>query len=296
MHAVLHFDLVLWGDLEAEGNIAEAQVFGGNETVEENIDALADGKGHRHDAVRSSGPPEATHEVRKVIEHGQVVLNDDDVIVHLLESTNHVCGLHALLHVEVGRRLVEHIDVGGLYAEHGDGEALQLTARKVGDATLLQVRQLELLVVVSHLMIFTLRRQHLSNRHVPKATRDPVHVLRLDHRLEAVFEEAREVGLQLAAPEVRQELRPIWRGLESPQVRLQLARQHGEGRRLADAIGTDKAQNLPRPGRRQAVQLEGVRTIAVGGVLGQVLRQVDDADRLKGALLHADATAYAEGL
>jgi len=38
------------------------------------------------------------------------------------------------------------------------------------------------------------------------------------------------------------------------------------------------------------VELEGVGAVAVGGVLGHVLREVDDHDRVERALLHADAT------
>ena len=43
---------------------------------------------------------------------------------------------------------------------------------------------------------------------------DVVHVLRLDERLEVVLEDAREVVLQLRAPEVRQDLLPVRRVVE----------------------------------------------------------------------------------
>ena len=45
---------------------------------------------------------------------------------------------------------------------------------------------------------------------------------------------------------------------------------------------------------RQSVQLERVGRVAMGGLLLQVARQVDDGDRLEGTLLDADAATDAE--
>ena len=63
---------------------------------------------------------------------------------------------------------------------------------------------------------------------------------------------------------------------------------------LTDSVGADEAEDVPRPGHGQPVQLERVRRVSVRGLLLQVGRQVDDGDGLEGALLDADAAADAQ--
>ena len=87
-----------------------------------------------------------------VVEDGQVVLDDHDVLVGhaavLLgaiedERSDELGGGHALLDVEEGGGLVEHVAVGVTHGRRGDGEALQLAARERLDLTVDQVREVE---------------------------------------------------------------------------------------------------------------------------------------------------------
>mmetsp|Transcript_49721 Transcript_49721/g.146960 ORF Transcript_49721/g.146960 Transcript_49721/m.146960 type:complete len:280 (+) Transcript_49721:1225-2064(+) len=203
--------------------------------------------------------------------------------------------MKTLLHVQVRGGLIEHVHLRVLDAEDSDGEALQLSAGEVLDLALLQVGKLELLVVVVHHLLIVLLAEDLPDL-ARDLLRDLVDVLRLDHRLQAILQKALDVRLQLAAPEVLQDLLPVRGRVEAAEVRLQLAGQHVERGRLADAVGADEAEHLAWPGDRQPVQLEGVRAVAVRRVGAQVLRQVDDGNRLEGALLHADTATDAERL
>ena len=87
-----------------------------------------------------------------VVEDGQVVLDDHDVLVGhaavLLgavedERSDELGRGHALLDVEEGRGLVEHVAVGVAHGRRGDGEALQLAARERLDLAVDQVREVE---------------------------------------------------------------------------------------------------------------------------------------------------------
>lgn len=71
----------------------------------------------------------------------------------------------------------------------------------------------------------------------------------------------------------------------SSQVWFLLPRQDLESCGFANAVGTHKAEHLPRAGSWQTVQLEGVGTITVGRVLFQVTWQVNDGDCLKRTFL-----------
>ena len=70
-------------DFERERLVAETQVLRRHKTGEENVDAFANGEGHGDDAVRPGLPVQAANEVGQVIEHGQIVLDDDDVRIVL---------------------------------------------------------------------------------------------------------------------------------------------------------------------------------------------------------------------
>ena len=62
---------------------------------------------------------------------------------------------------------------------------------------------------------------------------------RLDGDAQIVLEHASEVLLQLRAAVVGEDLVPVGRLLRLAQVGLQLAREHVERRRLADAVGAE---------------------------------------------------------
>mmetsp|Transcript_22633 Transcript_22633/g.55829 ORF Transcript_22633/g.55829 Transcript_22633/m.55829 type:complete len:494 (-) Transcript_22633:8-1489(-) len=283
------------GDPEVERLIPESEVLGGNEAVEEDVDALPHRERGRDHAVDPRAPPQTADEVGQVVQHRQVVLNHDDVVVVFDDGPDGLCGLEPLPDVEVAAGLVKHVNIGARHAHHTNGEPLQLTARQLVNLSCPDVLQ----VKCGH--------ERLPLVHLVLDLDDPldgpldvlgdaVDVLRLDRGLQAVLEDAREVALQLAAAEVPQHLLPVRRRVVLTQIGLQLACQDLEGRRLADAVGADESEHLAWPRHRQAVQLECVGTETVRGVLAEVLGKVNDVDGLKGALLDADSAADAQRL
>lgn len=73
--------------------------------------------------------------------------------------------------------------------------------------------------------------------------------------------------------------------LVSAQIGLQLASENLQGSRFSNSIGPDKTQNLACSRGGQTVELEGILRVAMGGVLIQVARKIDDGDGLKRAFL-----------
>ena len=70
------------------------------------------------------------------------MLDDDDVgaVVDLQEAPDGPGGLEALLDVQVGGGLVEHVDVRLLHDDDADREALQLAAGEVLDVARVDLR------------------------------------------------------------------------------------------------------------------------------------------------------------
>ena len=285
------------GHLEGEGLVAEAKVLRGNVAGEEDVDALADREGHGDHAVGAGHAVEAADEVREVVEHGQVVLHADDVLgargVVGEDVADDAASDEALLDVEVGGGLVEHVHLRVLHGHHADGEALELTA---GEELHLAVGHVVELQLGEHLLphAAAVEALHKLAHGALDGPGDGVHVLDLDHGLELLVQELGEVALKLGAAEVLENLLPRGRRCEFAQVGLELVGEDLEGRALADTVGSDQPEDLSGTGHGQAVKLEGVGAVAVGGLGRQVGGKVDDADGLEGALLHAQTAADAK--
>ncbi len=76
--------------LEGEGLIPEAQVLGGDEAGQEDVDALAHTEGHGDHSVRARLAVEAADEVREVVEHRQVVLHHNHVLLGAQQRPDHL--------------------------------------------------------------------------------------------------------------------------------------------------------------------------------------------------------------
>mmetsp|Transcript_30853 Transcript_30853/g.75673 ORF Transcript_30853/g.75673 Transcript_30853/m.75673 type:complete len:285 (-) Transcript_30853:192-1046(-) len=221
------------------------------------------------------------------------MLDDNNVVVLLEKRTDRLGGLDTLLHIQVRRRLVKHVDISLLNSHNSNGKALKLSTREILDPTQLHVLEIEkidhhLLIVVS-----TLCLQHLPNDALD-SLRDVVHVLRLDDGLDRVFKHAREEVLELRATEVCQDFSPIGRIVELSKVGLQLASKHLESSALSRTVGSHEPQHLPWPRHRHPVQLERIGPIAVSGLLLHILGKVDDLNGAEGALLDANTAPDAE--
>lgn len=78
------------------------------------------------------------------------------------------------------------------------------------------------------------------------------------------------------------------------EIGLHFPRQYLERGTLANAVGAHQSQDLTGTGHGQSMQFEAVGSVAMGGVLLQILGQIDDVDGLKGTLLDADTAPDAQ--
>ena len=107
-----------------------------------------------------------------------------------------------------------NLHIRRLHSSHGDSEPLQLSTGELADLTVENNIQLQIVAQLLLVLELELGVEHLVDSHVAlDGARDVVHVLRLDQRLEVVFEHLCEVVLQLGAAEVLEDLLPIWRVL-----------------------------------------------------------------------------------
>ncbi len=67
--------------LEGEGFFSESQVLGGHKAGQEDVDAFSNAEGHSHHPVRSRLAVQAADEVRQVIQHCQIVLHHNHVLL-----------------------------------------------------------------------------------------------------------------------------------------------------------------------------------------------------------------------
>ncbi|KAH3681394.1 hypothetical protein WICPIJ_007663 [Wickerhamomyces pijperi] len=80
MSGGVHLDRILGiGQSELQGFGSEPQVFGNNVTIQEHVDTFSDGGWQGDNTVHGWGTVKNTNEIRQVIQHGQIVLHDDDV-------------------------------------------------------------------------------------------------------------------------------------------------------------------------------------------------------------------------
>ena len=122
-------------DTELQRLVTETQVLGGNVTVQEDVDTFAHGEGSGDHTVDGGLSVENADVVGQVVEDGQIVLDDDDVAVGSEQTADQTTSGETLLDIQEGGRLVEHVDVGLLHANHADGETLKLTTGQEVDVT-----------------------------------------------------------------------------------------------------------------------------------------------------------------
>ena len=222
-------------DLEGESIIPKSQVLRRDETSKERIDTDADAEGHGNDAVGSGRAIQDADVVTEIIEHSEIVLNDKNVAtaskLALDKLVDHVRRRQALFNVEIGRGLVEHVYVGHLHGDGGDGEALELPAREDAYLAVHDVLQLGFRGgPVEAIPPLLLRALVLHLEDLPDlatdGARNVVNVLRLDRGLEGVLENSSEIVLKLGAAEMDENLFPVRRSVELAEVRLHLASEN----------------------------------------------------------------------
>mmetsp|Transcript_8361 Transcript_8361/g.18958 ORF Transcript_8361/g.18958 Transcript_8361/m.18958 type:complete len:348 (-) Transcript_8361:359-1402(-) len=232
--------------LERKRVFAESQVLRGHEARQEDVDAISHVEGHSHDAVRARLSVQAAHKVRKVVEHREVVLDDDDVHLLVEHLPNDARGGEALLDVQVTARLVNHVHVSLLHRDDANGEALQLPSRELVDVAPQHDAQVEVVEELFHepSLVFLFQ----GNFHVPlDGAWDVVDVLRFDDSLEVVLKQPREVVLQVTSSEVCEDVRPVGRIVKPAQVWLHFPRENLEGGGLPNAVRSHESKHLSRP-------------------------------------------------
>lgn len=110
--------------------------------VEENVDTFTDRGRHSNDTIHCRATVEHADEVGKIIKDGQIVFNDDNVIIWTQERANNCSCLETLLDVQIGRGLVEHVDISLLDTYCSNGEALQFSTGQEVDITIQNMVQL----------------------------------------------------------------------------------------------------------------------------------------------------------
>mmetsp|Transcript_34926 Transcript_34926/g.75545 ORF Transcript_34926/g.75545 Transcript_34926/m.75545 type:complete len:324 (+) Transcript_34926:514-1485(+) len=210
------------GHLEGERCLSETKVLGGNETSEENVDALADGERHGHDTVVGGRAVENADEVTEVVQHGEIVLHADNVRRWGEKTADAAGSLEALLDVEVGGGLVEHVDIGVLNRHNANGETLELSTGKIFNGAVEHLHQVQELRDLFQVVALGLGLQDAAHDALDR-TGDVVNILGLDDRLEVVLENPLEIALQLGATEVGENILPIRRSGVTAEVGLQLS-------------------------------------------------------------------------
>jgi hypothetical protein len=267
-------------------------------TVEEDVDTLTDGMGQSHNTINGGSTVENTDVVGKIVENRQIVLDDDDVVVVTEERANNHSSAQTLLDIEVGRRLVEHVDIGLLDGNGTNGETLKLTTGQKVNVSVHNVVKFEnvgdLLGVSKGGSAFDEEPDALVGS--LDGSGDLVHVLGLDNSLEVILQKLGEVVLKLRTTEVLDDILPVRRVIVSTQVGLKLSTQDLEGGTLSDTVGSNKTQDLTRSRHGKSVQLETVGAISVGDLALKVGGQVDDGNGVEGTLLGADTATDTERL
>jgi len=98
---------------EGQAFLTETQVLGRDVAVQEDVDAFADRVRMGNDTVNGGLAVENADVIREVVEHGQIVLDDDDIVVGTQERPDDAGSAQSLLDIEVRRRLIEHVTASG---------------------------------------------------------------------------------------------------------------------------------------------------------------------------------------
>mgnify|MGYP000899123386 FL=1 len=98
--------------------ISEPHVFSGDKSSQKNVDSFSYSEGHSHYTVSSRLTVKATDEIGKIVQDGEVMLNEDNVVVVGLKPSDQLCTVNALLDIEVRGGLVEYVDFG--FLDHYD--------------------------------------------------------------------------------------------------------------------------------------------------------------------------------
>ena len=128
---------------ESKFFITELHVLSGDETIEEDIDSFTNRERHSDNAIYTGLSVKAADKVGQVVQNGQVVLNNDDIVGDAQEGANGPGSVETLFDVQVGGGLIEHVNVSLRNANQRNCHTLQLTTRKLVHRTPTQMLQVK---------------------------------------------------------------------------------------------------------------------------------------------------------
>ncbi|KAF5031393.1 hypothetical protein DSECCO2_628210 [anaerobic digester metagenome] len=231
------------------------------------------------------------HRIGKHIEDSKVVLDDHDRAFPG-EFADQVCSGHPLVDVEVGRDLIQEVEVCIPREAGGDRHPLQLAAGEGRDRPVDDRPKREPVDVVIEFPALVGLREEVAHR-PGEDLRDLIDVLRLYGDLHVLLREHLEVVEEFGPLVEVEDVLPGDRRIGPPQVRDERAREDLHRRALADTVGPQDTGDLPLDRDREAVEDEAVLAVAVGRLV-ELFGEVDDIESLKRTLLHADAAPDTE--
>lgn len=183
------------GNTEGEGLLAETQILRRNVTVEEDVDTFTDRVGQGDHTVHGGLTVEDANVVGEIVEDGQIVLDDNDVVIITEQRPDDASSAQTLLNIKVGRRLIEHVDIGLLDADGANGESLKLTTREQVDVTVHKMVQLQSLDHLLGVAQCGTAPEQVANALLRAANSlgDLIDILGLDNSLEVVLEKLGKV-------------------------------------------------------------------------------------------------------
>ena len=93
--------LTSFSKTESERLVTEPQVLGGDVTIQEDVDTFTDGRGQSHDTVNSGASVKHANEVGQIIEHRQIVFNNNNVVIGTEEAADRTGSGQTLLDIEI---------------------------------------------------------------------------------------------------------------------------------------------------------------------------------------------------
>ena len=259
---ILVRDQVVSGLDDAEGQtlFAEPQVFGWDVAIKEDVDAFSDRRWESDDSIDGWSAIKYADEIGKVVQNRQVMLYNNNIVIRSEKFSDGSGSSETLLYIEIGGRFVEHVDISVLDADECESETLKFSTGQQSNLTILNLVEFEYIHDMFHVakLVFCLDERLDGFDRTFDGAGKLINILRLDDRLQIVFEYLGEIVLELGSSEIAQNLLPVGRIGVSPKVGFELSRQNLQRRAFANTVCSHKSKHLTRSWRRQTMKLEAV--------------------------------------
>jgi len=280
--------------LELDGVGPDPHVFVLEIAGEVLVDAVPGGFRVRDDPEDARLAVADMNRVGQQIEDREVVFHDQHRAVPLRgDLPDEPGGRDPLADVEVRRHLVEEVEVGIAGEGRRQGDPLELAPGQGVDGLIDDRPDGQPVDDLLERVAFVGPLQELPGDPV-ELVRDVIDVLRLARDADRLVAERPDVVLELGAAELIADGLPPWRVVEPAEIRGELAGEDLDRGGFPDPVRTEQPGHAAVLGHRQAVELEGVLAEAVGRLVVEGLREVDDLDRVERTLHDTDPAGLPE--